>query len=529
MLACSCDLAIARRFALICAFFLALMGLAVCGCSSNQSGCVLGYGPDCPPAAPPPPPPPPDTTPPSVLSVSPDASATYVNRDATIYVLFDRPLDPTSVTTSTFVIRDAANQGVSGVVSYSSLYTCFTAGCGYQISFKPQGALAFGTQYTATVTQVRNGSGVAMTSDYTWSFTVIPAGVGTWQPTTTTNAPSGRYAHTAVWTGTRMIVWGGTELSQNTATATATGGLYDPTTDTWQATVANGAPTARYAHTAVWTGAEMIVWGGYDGRNTLATGGRYAPAIDSWRNVSTSNAPPPTSGHTAVWTGTQMIVWGGDPYSTAGGIYDPVADTWQATSQVNAPLGRYFHTAIWTGSEMIIWGGDVPSGIGMVVPSNSGGRYNPVTDTWIAMSTSGAPEPRESPKAVWTGSRMIVWGGYNTDSGGNINYPASGGIYDPATDTWRTMPLANAPPGRVSHTVVWTGNEMIVWGGVGAGASYFNNGARYDPVNSAWTTTSNTNVPSSRQDHSAVWTGAEMIIWGGHEPALTSTGGRYTP
>lgn len=40
---------------------------------------------------------------------------------------------------------------------------------------------------------------------------------------------------------------------------------------------AAGAPEPRYRHTAVWTGSEMIVWGGYDGAGYFDTGGRYAP------------------------------------------------------------------------------------------------------------------------------------------------------------------------------------------------------------------------------------------------------------
>jgi hypothetical protein len=32
-------------------------------------------------------------------------------------------------------------------------------------------------------------------------------------------------------------------------------------------------------------------------------------------------------------------------------------DTWTATSTTNAPFARYGHTAVWTGSEMIVWGG----------------------------------------------------------------------------------------------------------------------------------------------------------------------------
>ena len=45
-----------------------------------------------------------------------------------------------------------------------------------------------------------------------------------------------------------------------------TGGRYNPSTDSWTATSTTNAPAARVDHTAVWTGSEMIVWGGSDGR-----------------------------------------------------------------------------------------------------------------------------------------------------------------------------------------------------------------------------------------------------------------------
>src|SRR5206468_698464 len=80
--------------------------------------------------------------------------------------------------------------------------------------------------------------------------------------------------------------------------------------DTWAETV--DEPAARYLHTAVWTGSEMIVWGGLNGGNTpnwLQSGGRYDPATDSWTPTSTgANVPAARYGHSAVWTGTQMIV-----------------------------------------------------------------------------------------------------------------------------------------------------------------------------------------------------------------------------
>jgi hypothetical protein len=130
--------------------------------------------------------------------------------------------------------------------------------------------------------------------------------------------------------------------------------------DTWAATTTTNAPAGRYYFTAVWTGSEMIVWGGYDHTNYFNTGGRYDPSIDSWIATSTTGAPDARALHTAVWTGSEMIIWGGTAgqptFFNSGGRYNPGTDSWTATSITNAPDGRNSHTAVWTGSEMIVWG-----------------------------------------------------------------------------------------------------------------------------------------------------------------------------
>src|SRR5437870_3648559 len=69
------------------------------------------------------------------------------------------------------------------------------------------------------------------------------------------------------------------------------------TDDTWTGTRV-GAPDGRYLHTAVWTGSEMIVWGGYNG-SFVNTGGRYNPGTDSWTTTSPTNAPDGRYYHTA--------------------------------------------------------------------------------------------------------------------------------------------------------------------------------------------------------------------------------------
>ena len=169
----------------------------------------------------------------------------------------------------------------------------------------------------------------------------------------------------------------------------------------------------------------MIIWGGEGSAGILNTGSRYNPATDSWTPTGANNAPTARSGHTAVWTGSQMIVWGGG--SNTGGKYDPGTNSWTATSIINAPLGGYDYSSIWTGGEMIVWGGGDGSGSF----GNGGWRYNPVTDTWTPTSTNNVPTARARHTAVWTGSEMIVWGG-NDDS----RYLNTGGRYNPSADSW---------------------------------------------------------------------------------------------
>jgi hypothetical protein len=270
--------------------------------------------------------------------------------------------------------------------------------------------------------------------------------------------------------------------------ASSSGGCPD---DTWTPIGLADVPSARDNHTAVWTGSEMIVWGGYP---QLNTGGRYNPSTDSWTVTSTANAPAGRYLHTAVWTGSEMIVWGGYPQLNTGGRYNPSTDSWTVTSTTNVPTGRYLHTAVWTGSEMIIWGGDNGSGDHF----NTGGRYNPSTDNWTPTSLAKAPDPRRSHTAVWTGSEMIVWGGF-----GYTGQSDTGGRYNPGADTWTATTTIDAPIGRERHTAVWTGKEMIVWGGLRPFVE-LNTGGRYDPSTDTWTATSLTNVPSARESHTAV-------------------------
>ena len=330
--------------------------------------------------------------------------------------------------------------------------------------------------------------------------------------------PSARQDHTMIWTGSEMIVWGGSDVDDGLLNS---GGRYHPATDTWFATPLAGSPAPMKDHTAVWTGTEMIVWG----RNVTQISGRYNPVTDSWTSATMLGAPSARNSHSAVWTGSVMVVWGGHPGGVAsslntGGRYDPVADSWTPTSNTSAPEGRDHHAVVWTGSEMIVWGGqrwfDETS-----VRINSGARYNPVSDSWIATPTLNAPTARtlQPNQAVWTGSEMVIWGG--SDAGGLSN---TGARFNPVTNLWSPMSTVNRPSGRASHSTVWSGTDVIVWGG-----SNPLSGAKYRPANDSWAPMASLGAPPNAVGQLAIWTGEEMIIWGGRiGSVVTQLGGRYT-
>lgn len=210
----------------------------------------------------------------------------------------------------------------------------------------------------------------------------------------------------------------------------------------------------------------------------------------------------------AVWTGTEMIVWGGSSeagWINTGGRYDPVTDTWRPMSTDGAPVRRGDHSAVWTGAETLVWGGwgPVPNTMN---PRADGARYDPVTDQWRPMAAGGPRGDRSS--AVWTGSEMIFWS-------------HGGGRYDPVLDLWRPVCVTNAPESHAGHTAIWTGSEMIIWGGITGGGGVptmtLGSGAIYDPVVGEWTTMAGYGFYGTAY-HSAIWTGTTMINFGGESP-----------
>jgi len=319
-----------------------------------------------------------------------------------------------------------------------------------------------------------------------------------------------RVAHTAVWTGREMVVWGGYGAPDRSAeqnkppesqkfhrTLPADGAAYDPEADSWRV-LAKSPLSGRTGQNDVWTGSSLLIWGGDANHRKLKDGASYDPAADTW--TALPDAPAARSGAQTAWTGTEALFVGGSRED--GVAYNPATRTWRTLP--DAPFHSYdWALSTWTGEEFLLF----------VETSRSretrGAAYDPASDTWRTLPT-GPAMTGDASGAVWTGDRAVLFSPSPQLHGSSEKNPLDpGGIYLPKTNKWERMPLA---PHAVTATSghgepLLAGREIVQWGGALPAIAYHLDESR-------WRSIPVPKIPW-RDQPSLVWTGTEIIAWGG--------------
>jgi len=154
-----------------------------------------------------------------------------------------------------------------------------------------------------------------------------------------------------------------------------------------------------------------------------------------------------------------------------------------------------------------VWGGTTSCGLGgsstCVDDPVDGAAYDPATNSWRIITTTGAPQGSvASNTGTWIGREMIVF------QAGDCSEPCSRAFaYDPATDGWRT----GAEVTGLSYPLrpgLWSGTAVYLWDVTGAGFSY-------DPSRDLWTMVDNGGLMADRYNGSWAWTGTGVLEWGG--------------
>jgi hypothetical protein len=396
-----------------------------------------------------------------------------------------------------------------------------------------------------------NGMGAA-TAPYFDNGAIYHLCDDSWSAMSTAGAPASltdEITHAVppgTWTGSGLIVWGGiaspaTVSGYPEGTAPLAASLYDARSDSWKDMSRSGEPTARDEEARLWTGKELLIWGGVaqSGDRSWANhqdGALFDPATNRWRPMSTEGAPEGRAlalRNEYAWTGTQLIVWGGlrfdagggfDPVYVplkSGGIYDVASNRWTTIAAQGAPTHPYGEV-FWTGSKLLVLGlldGYTTPG----VIEFDGALFDPVSNSWSPMSPPDASLASDfmwgdgARKTLWTGSSLVMIG--ERISGSDApRVPDTALVYSPATDRWRG---ANLPFSHNAMQIAVLVDGKIVLGGSGpsvadgAGADHLTTRLTvFDPDTLAF---SELPLLRDRSTPSVASSAHHLLVWGGRD------------
>lgn len=315
-----------------------------------------------------------------------------------------------------------------------------------------------------------------------------------------------RAGHVAVWTGEELLIYGGASGSHDTAPLT-TGLAFDPDAGSWR-DIRPSPESLEWWPTlnAVWTGDQLLVAGRTSGADETVRVLSYSPTEDIW-----SVSPPLPGDRTAVgamaWTGTEVILVGGDlhyPDNTAW-AYNTTSQIWRQLPDAGIEAVEGME-GVWTGTEAIFIGGYGATSTGIA--------YNPLSETWRHLPDAGR-DSIEGHRLVWTGQHVIVYSGHT-----GPGHPDRLLLYEPDTESWsKSSPTPIAPAERLGGA--WTGDQLIIWGGYATygghdqdGDAVYGDGVSYDPTTDTWTVFPPALI-ADRCDHSATWTDGLFVVFGG--------------
>lgn len=230
--------------------------------------------------------------------------------------------------------------------------------------------------------------------------------------------PEPRVGASVGWTGAEVVWWGG--AAPEGGERAADGFAFDPSSGTWRRiATAPYAPGAGGSSGAVWTGSELLFY---------PAGLAYDPASDAWRALPPAPHDPGQRQAAVVWTGTEMVVFGGGDRGSVtarrGAAYDPEADRWRRIP--DAPIGLNLLSGAWTGEEVLVFGSLLDGANRAETETSVGAAYDPTADRWRLLPPSDLSAQATS--AVFVAGRLVAW-----------DYEVRWQEYDPRTDSWSAL------------------------------------------------------------------------------------------
>lgn len=267
-------------------------------------------------------------------------------------------------------------------------------------------------------------------------------------PTARLGANSG-VVNNMIW-----VLGGSNRLDPPPRGSLATVEMYDPNTDTWQTKPSLPAP--RFSAGGATLGNIIYLAGGDDGTSTLNTVLAYNTLDGSCTQIGTINIARFRTDADII--NGKIYIAGGQPAAALNSIeeYDLSENT--STIKATLPEGRDFAAVVAFNNKLYIIGGFDSSGN----PTNTCWEYNPATN--LVTPKSPMPIARGGKQVFVMNGKIYVGGGITTPGPPPMTYIGGTQEYDPATDTWMTMPCAPPTPRWGAVTEV-ANNSVYAIGG----------------------------------------------------------------
>jgi WD40 repeat protein len=288
--------------------------------------------------------------------------------------------------------------------------------------------------------------------------------------------------------------------------------LYDPKSETWQATGPLVEKRQGIWSLAVLKSGKVLLAGEHD---TLSGAELYDPETGKWS--TTGRLETGRGGHTTTLlpNGKVLIAGGidysadGTPIFTSAELYDADKGTWNSAASMAVP--RFKHAAVLLASgEVLVVGGTSTE------PSNdralaSAEIYNSVAGTWRTVGSMATG--RELVKAVSLPNGKVLAVGGSVGRFGKYKALASAEIFDPKTERW--SPTAALAEARTQFTMTLLGDgRVLVAGGARPYTSALPTAEIYDPTSGTWSTAGSMKTP--RWNHRAVLlANGDVLVVGG--------------
>ncbi|MBX3192137.1 MAG: hypothetical protein KF819_34430 [Labilithrix sp.] len=340
-------------------------------------------------------------------------------------------------------------------------------------------------------------------------------------------APSGRMSAAGAWVGDRMFVFGGRAPSN---TLLADGGLYDPASNTWTALGGAGVPSAReHARAAGVPGKAVVVGGWLAGFADATDAFAYDVAAKTWAPIAIPPAVAAdwhgdllSAGGAIFRQGKKSLLHRVDPSTRT---VTTVADPPELADLVGpgGALNEHRLMAVATPSSVVVLAPHAPSASHLSGIDHREWRlfeYTPASSTWSVADVGLGPIDTPTTIAYASGS-LVVLSGDNPRTGGN-------GIVA-VVDMWsKKAHVTSIGGGAVSSSAGW----LAGYGGATGDPAFVILESRdmafdtLDVARARWVHRtpwgSPPPRPSLRSERSAevrVWTGTELLVWGGLDRA----------